>query len=478
MKLTVKNFGPIAHCELDLTKQFTVIVGQNNIGKSYAISLLYALIKTFNLYRRNSYYRFGDDFSEIDTRAIGKFADEIGDKLKTNPNQDEIDVTSKIIALLKQQLERNFLIALQQTLYGTFTDITNLRNRLNQEPLEIALVDKDFNISFSINDNKLVLSKLTVGHQYYVKQVKQNRTVKDTEHRSIIYFPNGNPDLFNKNIFEVIFKLEQELFKRVCGQVHDVHYLPASRSGLYQSLSAFGQIVAELAKNRSLLRQKIELPGIAEPLSDYFLKLSNIKVQSIDEADKAFHEIADEIEREILRGKVEIDSKTKKILFKPDGVALSLDLSTTSSMVSEITPVATYIRHVLPASVSLKRMPPWMRNQEISQLLFLEEPEAHLHPEIQVKLIGVLAKLARDTKTKIIITSHSNYIFNKCSNLILEGVINPSNFAAILFNRTDTGSITQNLEVSSLGISDENFVEVAETLYDEKLALIEARNKK
>ncbi|MCX7257100.1 MAG: AAA family ATPase, partial [Polaromonas sp.] len=418
MKLTLKNFGPISHCELDLKTQFTMIVGHNNIGKSYAISLLYALIKTFNRFRQNHiFYSFNEEYRETDTKPITKFTEEISEKIKTNTNPETFEVTDQIINILKTKLEQTLTVTLQQTLYGTFTDINNLQNRLSKQPLEILLEDDDFSISFTIIDGKLILNKLSIiKHYYFVKQIKQNRTVKDSEHRSTIYFPTGNPAHFQQNVKLVIFQLEQSLIERVCGEIYAVHYLPASRSGLYQSLSAFGQIVAELSKNRNLLRQKIELPGIAEPLSDYFLKLSDIKAQAIDEADKAFHDIADEIEREILRGKVEIDSKSKKISFKPDRVGLSLDLSTTSSMVSEITPVAAYIRHVLPKSVSTKRLPPWLKNESISQLLFLEEPEAHLHPEIQIKLIGVLAKLASKTKTKIIITSHSNYIFNKCSN--------------------------------------------------------------
>lgn len=475
MKLILKSFGPIDRCELDLSKQFTLIVGQNNIGKSYAISLLYALIKTFNRFRRPFYYPWMDETVENDGVRIAQMAELVSSQLSANQSTDEIEITSEIAEILKGQLQLTIVAALQQSLYGTFSEIANLQNRLTKTPLEIRLEDGHFVFSMGLKDNKLTILDFDLGHRYFAKKVKQNRTFKDSEHRSIIYFPEGKSDNFIDNVTKVLFQLHQRLITNVCGAIYDLHYLPASRSGLYQSLSAFGQIVAELAKNRSLLRQKIELPGISEPLSDYFLKLSDIRTQGTDETNKAYRDIADEMEKDILKGKVEIESKTKKILFKPDGVGLSLDLSTTSSMVSEITPIVTYLRYVLPRALGSTKRLPKMREQW-SQLMLIEEPEAHLHPEIQIKLVELLVKLSTTTPTKIILTSHSNYIFNKCSNLLMAEKIETDRFAAILFNRSSGGSITKDLKISAFGISDKNFVEVAEQLYEEKMSLIESKN--
>lgn len=478
MKLILKNFGPIDTCELDLSKQFTLIVGQNNIGKSYAISLLYALIKTFNRFRRHHmYYPWLNEVEEPDGSKISALAESVSARLSQPTNGDGLDITSEIVEIFRSQLELTVVAAFQQSLYGTFSEIGNLQNRLTKAPLEIRLEDENFVFSMGVKDNKLAILELKLGHDYVAKKVKQNRTVKDSEYKSIIYFPEGKVDNFEVNVTTVLFYLHQRLITDVCGAIYDLHYLPASRSGLYQSLSAFGQIVAELAKNRSLLRQKIELPGISEPLSDYFLKLSDIRTPSPDESGKAFREIADEMEKDILKGKVEIESKTKKILFKPDGVSLSLDLSTTSSMVSEITPIVTYLRYVLPRLAStVKRLP--KIQEQWTQLMFIEEPEAHLHPQIQTKLVELLVKLSATTPTKIILTSHSNYIFNKCSNLIMGEKLDPSRFSAILFNRSPTGSKTVNLKISAFGIADQNFVDVGEELYDEKMALIESKNQK
>lgn len=470
MKLELINFGPIDNCSLDLSKNFTIIVGQNNIGKSYAISFLYTLIKTLNRFRQINLYFYQDSYrnekSTSTKEIINKIHEELGD------GKSEKDISHHIIKIIKGRIENGILFALEQALIGTFSDLNLLPNRLTNKPLLIRLNSEKYQLAIGTTNGKLSIENFHINHKFHTKSIKQNRTPKSSDNKTIIYHSSTNSYQLETNIDINTSRIEQELIDQVCGQIYDVHYLPASRSGLYQSLSAFGQIVAELAKNRSLLRQKIELPGIAEPLSDYFLKLSDIKIVQNDKNDHLYHEIADEIERTILRGKVTIEPKTKKILFRPDKMDIDLDLSSTSSMVSEISPIATYIRHILPRSTSPKRIHPALRRKGVTQMVFIEEPEAHLHPEIQTKLISLLAKLSTLTPTKIIITSHSNYIFNKCSNLLIEKTLIPEQFSAVLFSRNEKGSTTEELKVTSLGISDKNFVDVGEQLYEEKLRLI------
>jgi predicted ATPase len=105
----------------------------------------------------------------------------------------------------------------------------------------------------------------------------------------------------------------------------------------------------------------------------------------------------------------------------------------------------------------------------------IEEPEAHLHPIIQIKLTEIFSKLV-DSDVKLVITSHSNYIFNKVNNLILSKELNTSVVSSEVFKQTENGSITQDLEVNDLGIEDNNFSSATSALYDEKLDIINNMN--
>ena len=47
MKIKIVNFGPIKEFEFDLSKKLIVTYGDNNIGKSYAMQVVYLLLKAF-----------------------------------------------------------------------------------------------------------------------------------------------------------------------------------------------------------------------------------------------------------------------------------------------------------------------------------------------------------------------------------------------------------------------------------------------
>jgi|WetSurMetagenome_2_1015567.scaffolds.fasta_scaffold13040_2 hypothetical protein len=476
MKITINNFGPIQSFSFDLKEDFVLIVGENNIGKSYAISMVYIVLKSLLNTRPPIYF-----FDDSGAPRLGRM-ERLESWLKdfetrfSDPTSsiEDAPITEDFEKHLIELFENTFLPNLQESLYGTFSDGSNLNSRYVSEPVKISIVGKNFELCLSIFEGKLQIEKINLGSsEYVVRKVRTNRTILRTNKTTVIYYPTDNPSHFEKNYGDVLLNDYWSFIQEVSDCLLDIHYLPASRSGLYQALSAFGQIVAELAKNRTMLSKKIELPGISEPLSDYFLKLSEIQPAPSSKIAQSYLEIANLIEKEVLKGTVEFDSKSKKIMFNQVGIGLKLDLSATSSMVSEISPIASYIKYVLPrADLIRRRRHGQDDNFDRKQILFIEEPEAHLHPSIQVALMKVLAALVAKTKTKVVMTSHSNYIFNKISNLIIEKTIDREKFRAVLFRATKSGSVTQELVVTEDGIVDENFVDIGESIYQERLDLL------
>lgn len=64
------------------------------------------------------------------------------------------------------------------------------------------------------------------------------------------------------------------------------------------------------------------------------------------------------------------------------------------------------------------------RDKNISTLLFVEEPEAHLFPEAQSKIIEGLTSYINESKNRsIFITTHSPYVLSKINNQIKAGII-------------------------------------------------------
>jgi len=364
MIIKIKNFGPIKEFEIDLSKDFSIIYGKNNIGKSYAVSIIYLILK-------------------------------------------------KII-----EEKRLFVNELLKSFITTFGD--NILNKSSNQTSEIYIKNYNYEIFLHKTDEKFIISQFNILEE------------------------NGILNLFP------------------C----DVYYFPASRMGIYQGLSSFSSIFAELSKNRGSIKKSFEIPSFPEPVSDYFLALSSIR-KGVTAPDNPIVLLAQEIEQTILGGEVIFDDDTKKMIYKPYHTDLYLDMFQVSSMAAEISPLVLFLKYIIAPSHNKK---------ESKSLLFIEEPEAHLHPEIQVKLMEIFAKLIKHN-IKIIITSHSNYIFNKMNNLILEKKLDVSNMSAIILEQSEQGSISRVLPTDYLGVEDENFIGVTEQLFNEKIELINDMNK-
>ena len=466
MKIKIHSFGPILDYEFDLDKDFHLIVGENSVGKSYAITIVYLILKVILDSRGRIEF-----FSFVEADDIGFLSSSDLDWLRSIPDGQEKRVNDLMAASANELFSWMLVDDLRAAIDNTFESSDVLVNQRSNDDLKISLIFEECTIVLGIVDKHVAITEFDLNGSYYVKTIRQSRERRKAGQIVTIY--NNVKDSkhvehsFKVAVLQIFFGVARE----VTSQCSAVHYLPASRSGLYQALSAFGQIIAELSKSRSFLTKKIELPNISEPLSDYFLKLSSITVSKRRFEESRINQIAELIESQILNGKVEFDSKTKRIMFLPNDTSLRLDLSVTSSMVSELAPIVSYLRYILTEpprrAVGLKRRIP-----RHAAMLIIEEPEAHLHPKVQIELVSIFSLLVH-MGVKVVVTSHSNYIFNKASNLIIGKQLDPRIVSAVLFRMEDRGSVSRCLSIDEYGIDDENFVVVSEQLFEEKADMME-----
>ncbi len=475
MQIEIRNFGPIDCLKFDITKDLHMIFGENAIGKSYATYCIYCLIKNVkNKSFRNRYYYF----HEMESNNFHKF---IKSKTKDLKKNKSVDITKKYIKLIEKELKELIISGLQNSLLNTFSSLKNLKNRFTGKNYEIIItLNQTEKIRiFSDDDGLLDLEYINSFNkiEYLLKDTKTTKFSLYIDNKKAIGKPKE--DEFYSEFVRYSFRRIDLILKRLDFNIRDIYYLPASRSGLYQALNAFTPIIAELTKNRFFMQNKsIELPSLSEPLADYFIDLSTVDKKHVN---KEFSEIIELMEKEILKGKVEYEEKTKRILYKPNNVKIELNLSEASSMVAELSPLVLYFRHILNHKYSS------INNKDIFffdsfyergrkrgyDILFIEEPEAHLHPEIQVKLIELFAKLT-NLRLKIFITSHSNYMFNKLNNLLIKKDVNKEKLKVYHLTRTENGTIDgKDMQVTQEGVNDENFQDVSEKLYFERLNYLE-----
>ncbi len=463
MKIIIEKFGPIDKFEYDLDKELIVTYGNNNIGKSYAMQIVYLLLKTFignNTFmvsaRYNQMYLY--------PRHIGiplPFK-KIESMVKTFKESDQQikDITHDLVKETNNLISAVFIPEFINSCKNTFG---NLEKTLEKNPI-ITIIHNKHNLNIDLKANTI---EVTID----IKPVHLKKTVSDF-HKSrnlsshLDIYVVDNIDDIEKPV-NLIIKEIRENFMRciwlISNDFENVYFLPASRSGIYAGMNAFGSIVAELSRNRAYFTKKIEFPGISEPISDYFIALSNIKIKTNEDLKKIYSEIEDNI----LKGKVTFEKNKNALMYKPNNVDALYEMTEVSSMVSEISPIVAFLKYIISAENR--------KNRKVKSILFIEEPEAHLHPNNQIMLMEIFAQLI-NMDVKLIMSSHSNYVFNKINNLILSGKLDYNIYDPIVLEESLNGSVSKHVVVDDLGANDENFVDVSEVLYNEREEIIENLN--
>ncbi len=464
MKVMIKNWGPIKECEYDLEKSMLVTYGGNSVGKSYAMQIMYLLLKNLiAMGKAIIYYRgypwFRDERWKEIRELLMDFVDSEG---KTK------DITEQINHYLVSMLEDDLMNRLQNSYMNTFGNYDQI---LLKEPC----------VSFSVGE--ITCCKLYMQQQKM--ELKMNfQPIRLSKSNSNFHKSHNGKNFFDIYVFENhietptelvrerLEELQKAFYMEIVTRFHDVYFLPASRSGIYTGMSSFGPILTQLSQNRAFIKGEIQIPGISEPVSDYYMELSNIKLR--ENAD--IKPVVEEIEKEILKGTVVFDPKKKTILYQREGSFEELEMADVSSMVSEISPITAFIKYIVNNRFSM-RLSRGTNKESVKKsavILFIEEPEAHLHPTNQVKLMKCFAKLL-EHNVKLIMASHSNYVFNELNNLVIGKMLSQEEYEPVLMYMTESGSVTERLDLDELGAADRNFTDITQELYQERETLIAKR---
>jgi len=261
-----------------------------------------------------------------------------------------------------------------------------------------------------------------------------------------------------------VFRFLEEL------NLRDVHYLPASRAGLLHNYRAIvGSLIRQIPF--ALFEGGIEIPEIPGVVADFLAELVTIRHIGVDADARAVSEF---FEREIAEGELVLElrgeAKVPELSYRAkEGV---VPLYRMSSMLVELAPLGVYLKYGV-----LKR----------GDFLIIEEPESHLHPDKQVKVAELLAMLVNKLGLNVLVTTHSDVLLAKLSNLVAlnsipeevartrgfnpELAIDRDKIAVYSFRRDEEGVVVEEVKVTEEGIPDDVFRKVIEELYEESMEL-------
>jgi AAA15 family ATPase/GTPase len=457
MEIRIFNFGPIKEFGFDLSKDLTVTYGKNNVGKSYAISVVYLLLKRL---LETDYFRLE---KLIHSEVSGKESQRLEKQIR---EEKECNITNRMNHILKNILNNAFAEKLEDSFKNTFGQLSQVKNINAKGTLPLIQINiLNCMLRFEVG-KKIQVKKFSLDKDVFGKFPAGKSAFLEKKDRYVISLWKEEEN-FNVILETLIVDIIRRMLYSIDNKFGHLYFFPATRSVIYTSMQSLVPIIAELSQSRAYVTRKIELPGITEPIADYINQLSKIK--GIPTGNRGLSSIVSYLEEKILGGEIGFDADKGHLTFSPGKSGLILDMNYVSSMVSELSPFAAFIKYILHENTGNSEGVP-------KPVIFIEEPEAHLHPEAQVMLAEMFMKLT-EAGIKIIVTSHSNYFFNKISNMLIARTLDPNKFAPILLKDTPQGSVSRLMEADHLGIEDENFIDTADALYEERELIIERLNK-
>ena len=435
LELSVKNFGPIAEAEIDL-RPLTVFVGPSNTGKSYLAILIYALHGLFRGHQWTPSLGRG-----VIRRSLAPPPPGLGDReLSTG----EADTLADWVEQLLLQRGANPLpdarAAIPEqsasVISALMADTGSLGEVFNYEVARCFGAEDTQRLvrHRSRGGARILVSRRTPESGKESEPVSYSLTLKNGEALLGAAIPENTPAQIEWSDDEGQFhwseirrissylaqtrndegfdrsRLARLLAEYVAeiARLHIVsplsraaHYLPADRTGvMHAHRVVVGSLIARAP--RAGLGHVATEPVLSGVLADFLEELIGLG-DSRSRRSKTGN-LSKRIESGMLDGSIvgeDSDIGYPEFYYQPKGMGTRIPLMNSSSMVSELAPVVLYLRHVV----------------QPGDVLIIEEPESHLHPEMQVEFTRQLAA-AVNSGIRVMLTTHSEWVLEELANLI------------------------------------------------------------
>lgn len=484
LDVEVVNVGPICRAQLS-PRNLNVLIGPNDTGKTFFATVMHRLFAS----KTEAYYPDHEP-AEYIPEGIRNYVEQILSLPKPNDGQANypelsIDDHMRVWAndINASTLQRFGYAVRRGISYAYGTPITFIRRQPisysadssyilvnNSNPtwsLKIPMEDSDDidNIIVESPDPDAWINEVYSPDRiqdYSTHFVPWGSSVKDADidpilqveqmSQSVLYM-TGDTELFHD-------------WPNIC------LHLPSERGGIMQSYRA----IASAALRRSYLAgiEPIEIEPLDGTSRDFLsFVVSPERNLFRPAATDTYLDSASTVERkmraeiDIVKGGTGID---RVIATTPEG---KFEFNQTSSMISEISALIIALKY---------RLNP-------DDYLTIDEPEAHLHPEMQIAIASLLVDLASRGLT-LTVTTHSDYFVEQINNAIRASALaSDSNSVeeiqnrqlrfedvrALLFDRGQDGCTAAGAMGDIVDpISEETFTMATRRQYEESLQLVKS----
>jgi predicted ATP-dependent endonuclease of OLD family len=426
-----KNLGSIKEAQIEMGN-LTVICGKNNTGKTYLTYAVYGFLKNWL-----------HILSDIDFKTIN--IDYIKSQLKEK-GVLKIDLDSII-----QEFEQEVIPMMSNTY------IKKIHQIFNANKQDFNLTEFIFHTNFVKNDSSMSVSEA----MELTKKQDNTLTIELNNKEAIQWLSNIDYNVFIKKIlFENLFFYS--------------FIITAAREGiqLFQKeiYDKRSKTIGRFLFNDEQKVDREDFAKFSQPIYhniDFARADENMR-KSESFLSTSFSEIIQFIEKEIL------------------GIEYYYYLDFKYIIVKQVDNKMTIPHYMASTSVrSLADLHLWLKHRaQKGDLLMIDEPELNLHPENQIKMARLFAKLV-NAGIRVWVTTHSDYIVKELNNCIMLG--NVSNRTEILekykgeysendilkaedlkayiaYNLPDGGSTVRKIEIDKYGMMESTFDETIDKM--------------
>ena len=399
-RLLVTDFGPIARAEVTL-RPLTVFVGPSHTGKSVLATLLYAL-------HHNTSWRA---LTEPGSWSSAAERPEAAPSFVAEPAPPWLEQTEESVAVppepvppLRTRCEAEVARAFEAEVCRCFgvADPGPLRRRGGSSPVPSPPATIEWWASPSANAPS-VRFEFTDGDGAPSVSARFSNlaSIPSVAPRTRPPFGDGRGP---EDPLAASFTDERSrsFFRESFGPaLRTAYFLPADRNGI---VTNDGAVLHDSSPETESVRSSGV--GLAPLLAGVVTDLLGHRDAIGRNADDRTHRnpVAAEIEDRILSGSVRVwpnAAGTPDFAFRPkEWSGDDLPLHRTSAMVSSLAPVVLWLRHLI----------------DHGDVLIIEEPEAGLHPKMQVALARELVRIVR-SGVRVVITTHSEWLLEQLGNL-------------------------------------------------------------
>lgn len=489
LQLVVDHLGPVEHAEIAL-RPLTIFVGRNNTGKTYVAQTLYACRQAV----RRVVPRPAKELSGEERSAL------IALIQQSQTSQINGEIAKQVLPV---QLHDYVTQAIRSGLENTGREV--LRRLVAtfgvDDVTRITSWGKGKSFRFEVNEVGVGSENVSLfgsgGTTAPVGKIVRGIEIDLTELDGLLLpstlfgkdFGDEESDEFHDYLaWNLVRKhWQRSLLKARLGG--DTHYLPAGRSGLLNAWTDVVKLRIQLAKDSYGL-QEFEAPFLDGVALDFISSLADVlghsprytyrfigalgsKRQSRQDVFKP----AIELLNVLMEGTISSEQERETVptlAYKQDGHRIAIRHA--SSMVADLAPLAIWVERLLSPG----------------DLLIVDEPESHLHPEAIRLIARVLIRLA-NCGVQVVCATHSSVLLNEISNCMLRhetsslisdettlaytsvDFLSPDDLSVHHFLRDEsTRMVTvKQVEVDpNWGIPEDEFVKVAEDLTEETAQLI------